>query len=488
MNMTLIPIMLYLMAMIGIAWRVSRIKNSSETDFLEEYFIGSRSMGGLVLAMTVVATYVGASSFIGGPGVAYKLGLGWVLLACIQTPTAFLTLGVLGKKMAIISRKINGVTISDYLRARYDNELVVIFGSVAMVFFFIGAVVVQFIGGARLFESVTGLPYISGLLIFALVVVAYTTIGGFRAVTLTDAIQGVVMLIATGILFISLLNKGGGMENIMKTIYDIDPNLLTPTAGGQISKPFILSFWMLVGVAVLGLPPTAVRCMGFRDTKSMHNGMILGTSVVGVLMLGMHLVGFMGIAIDPNIDIGDKAIPILAMNNLHPIVAGVFIAGPLAAIMSTIDSLLILSSATIIKDLYIRYILKGKEISEKKIKMVSQTISLTLGITVFFLALNPPKLLVMLNLMFLAGQEAIFFCPIIFGLYWKKANATGALSAMIVGLGSYLFLFLKNIKIFGTHQIVPVIFFAVVAFVVGSLLGKPTPEDKLKIFFEDEEN
>ncbi|MGL5098512.1 MAG: sodium/pantothenate symporter, partial [Fusobacteriaceae bacterium] len=409
MNITLIPIMIYLMAMIGIAWRVSRRKNNSEGDFLEEYFIGSRSMGGLVLAMTVVATYVGASSFIGGPGVAYKLGLGWVLLACIQTPTAFLTLGVLGKKMAIISRRINGVTISDYLRARYDNELVVIFGSVAMVFFFIGAVVVQFIGGARLFESVTGLPYIAGLIIFALVVVAYTTIGGFRAVTLTDAIQGIIMLVATGILFISLLNKGGGMGNIMKTIYDIDPNLLTPSAGGQISKPFILSFWMLVGVAVLGLPPTVVRCMGFRDTKAMHNGMILGTSVVGVLMLGMHLVGFMGIAIDPTIEIGDKAIPILAMNNLHPIIAGVFIAGPLAAIMSTIDSLLILSSATIIKDFYIRYILKGREISEKKIKMVSQMISLTLGVTVFFLALNPPKLLVMLNLMFLAGQEAIFF-------------------------------------------------------------------------------
>ncbi|MGL4980311.1 MAG: sodium/pantothenate symporter, partial [Fusobacteriaceae bacterium] len=395
---------------------------------------------------------------------------------------------ILGKKMAIISRRINGVTISDYLRARYDNELVVILGSVAMVFFFMGAVVVQFIGGARLFESVTGLPYFFGLLTFAIVVVAYTTIGGFRAVTLTDAIQGVVMLIAMGILFISLLNKGGGMENIMRKIYEIDPNLLSPTAGGQIPKPFILSFWMLVGIGILGLPPTAVRCMGFRDSKAMHRAMILGTSVVGLLMLGMHLVGFMGIAIDPTIEIGDKAVPILAMKNLHPIIAGVFIAGPLAAIMSTIDSLLILSSATIIKDLYIRYILKEKKVSDSKIKKVSQTISLTFGVIVFFLALNPPKLLVMLNLMFLAGQEAIFFCPIIFGLYWRRANATGALSAMAVGFGSYLFLFIKDIKIFGTHPIVPVIFFAIIAFVVGSLLGKPTPEDKLKIFFEDEEN
>lgn len=487
MNMTVIPILLYLVTMIIIAWHVSKIKNSSETDFLEEYFIGSRSMGGLVLAMTVVATYVGASSFIGGPGVAYKLGLGWVLLACIQTPTAFLTLGVLGKKLAIISRKINGVTISDYLRARYDNELVVIFGSIAMVFFFIGAVVVQFVGGARLFESVTGLPYHLGLILFSLVVIAYTTIGGFRAVTLTDAIQGIVMLIATGVLFVALLNKGGGMENIMRKLYEINPDLLTPTSGGNISKPFILSFWMLVGIAVLGLPPTAVRCMGFRDTKSMHRGMILGTSVVGLLMLGMHLIGVMGIAIDSTIEVGDKAVPILAMSNLHPIIAGVFIAGPLAAIMSTIDSLLILTSATIIKDLYIRYILKEREVSERTIRFASKTISISLGGIIFLLALNPPDLLVMMNLMFLAGQEAIFFCPILFGLYWKRANATGALASMFVGLGSYIFLFIKDIKIMGTHQIVPVIILAVITFVIGSYIGKPTPQEKLKIFFDDED-
>lgn len=484
--MIIIPLVLYLMTMLFIAYKVNQIKNSKHIDFMEEYFIGSRSMGGVVLAMTIIATYVGASSFIGGPGVAYKLGLGWVLLACIQTPTAFLTLGILGKKMAIIGRKINGVTISDFLRARYNNDLVVILGSLAMVFFFIGAVVVQFVGGARLFESVTGLPYHWGLIIFAFVVVLYTTFGGFRAVVLTDAIQGFVMLAATAILFLVLLKKGGGMENIMRTVMETNPDLLTPTSGGAISKPFILSFWMLVGVAVLGLPPTAVRCMGFRDSKSMHNAMIFGTSVVGFIMIGMHLIGVMGIAIEPGIEIGDKAVPTLALNHLPKIVAGVFIAGPLAAIMSTIDSLMILSSATIIKDLYVRYILKDKQkIDQKKIKLISQTTSLLFGLIAFSLALNPPELLVIMNLMFLAGQEAIFFCPIIFGLYWKKANATGALAAMTVGLSSYLYMFFTKTSLGGMHQIVPVIFLAVLAFVIGSFLGKPTDKKTLAIFFGD---
>lgn len=485
--MILIPIFIYLILMLYIAWYVGKIKHRDDVDFMEEYFMGSRSMGGMVLAMTIVATYVGASSFIGGPGVAYKLGLGWVLLACIQTPTAFLTLGMLGKKLAIIGRKINGVTITDYLRARYQNEWVVVLGSIAIVLFSIGTVVVQFIGGARLFESVTGLSYIVGLISFSLVVVLYTSFGGFRAVTLTDAIQGIVMLIATLILFLALLDKGGGMENIMKTIMAKNPALLTPDSGGAIPQPYILSFWILVGIGILGLPATSIRCMGFKDSKSMHSAMIIGTSVVGLLMLGMHLVGVMGIAIDPNIQIGDKAVPILAMATLHPVLAGVFIAGPLAAIMSTVDSLLIMSSANIIKDFYLKYFVKDKAISPDKIKFISTATSLILGIIVFILALNPPQLLVILNLMFLAAQESIFFCPILFGLYWKRANATGALASMIVGFSSYLYFFLKNPKPFGMHPIAPVVAISVIAFIIGSYLGKPIEKDKLALFFDEDE-
>ena len=477
----LLPIILYLFLMLGVAWKVNKIKNSGSVNFMEEYFIGSRNMGGFVLAMTIIATYIGASSFIGGPGVAYKLGLGWVLLACIQTPTAFLTLGILGKRLAIISRRIGGLTITDLLRARYKNDIVVILGSVIMLIFFIGTVVANFVGGARLFESVTGLPYIVGLIIFSFVIITYTTIGGFRAVALTDAIQGGVMLIASGILFFTLLKAGGGMENIMRTIEKINPALLTPDSGGSIAKPFILSFWMLVGVAILGLPATSVRCMGFKDSKSMHNAMIIGTSVVGILMLIMHLIGVMGVAILPGITIGDKIIPTLAISKLHPIFAGVFIGGPLAAIMSTVDSFLILSSATIVKDLYINYI--NPNPGDNKIKKLSLFTSLFIGVIVFLLSLDPPNLLVWINLFALAGQEAAFFCPIVMGLYWKRANALGAMSSMIFGVASYVYFSVFKITFSGLHQIVPVIVMSLIVFILGSYLGEKPDDETIDIFF-----
>lgn len=483
--MIIIPILIYLGVMLFIAFYLGKEKNQSGVNFIEEYFMGSRSMGGLVLAMTIIATYVGASSFIAGPGQAYSIGLSWVLLACIQTPTAFLTLGILGKKLAIISRKIGAVTITDYLRARYENEVVVAIASISIICFSIGAIVVQFVGGARLFESVTGFSYFWGLLIFAVVVTFYTSFGGFRAVTATDAIQGIVMLIATGILFVTLLRNGGGMENIMRNIAATKPELLTPTSGGVIGKPFILSFWILVGVGILGLPSTTIRCMGFKDSKSMHSAMIIGTSVVGILMLGMHLIAVMGIGINPNLTVPDKVIPDLAIAQLHPILAGVFIAGPIAAIMSTIDSLLIMSSANIIKDFYLRYFKKNNSISEKEIKKISLITSFTLGIIVFIFALRPPKLLVTMNLLFLAGQQAIFFSPIIFGLYWKKANATGALASMILGFSVYLFLFIYKIQPFGTHPIVLVILVSVTAFILGTYAGKPNKISTIELFFNE---
>ena len=480
--MLIIPIFIYILAILVIAWQTGKHKHKAGK-FMEEYFIGSRSMGGLVLAMTLISSYVGASSFIGGPGVAYNLGLSWVFLACIQIPTAFFTLGILGKKLAIISRKINGVTITDYLRARYESNLVIVLASFMMLIFFIGTIVAQFVGGARLFESVTGLSYNFGLILFTAVVIIYTTFGGFRAVTITDAIQGIVMLLATGLLFFIILEKGNGMENIMQTLLKTNPNLLTPDSNGAVSKPFILSFWMLVGVGILGLPVTEVRCMGFKDSKAMHRAMIIGTSIVGILMLGMHLVGVMGAAVEPGVEVGDKIIPILAIKNMHPILAGVFIAGPLAAIMSSVDSLLIMSSAAIVKDLYINYI--DKNPSESKIKKLSFATSLLLGIIVFVLALNPPKLLVWINLFALAGQEAAFFCPILFGLYWKRANATGAAVSMIFSVVFYLYTVIMNIKIMNMHQIVPTIVFSVLLFTIGSYFGKPNSEKVNELFFSE---
>lgn len=483
----IVPLILYFILIMGIALWGSRAagKRSDTKGFMEEYFIGSRSMGGFVLAMAIITTYTSASSFVGGPGVAYNVGLGWILLSMIQVPTAFLTLGVLGKRFALIARRTNAVTITDFIRARYGSDLVVILASLSLLVFFMASMLAQFIGGARLFESVTGYSYQTGLLIFGLTVVIYTTVGGFRAVVLTDTIQGVMMLFASLAILYAVITAGGGVESIMQTLYSIDPQLLTPTGGGNaIPKPFILSFWVLVGIGILGLPQTTQKCLGYKDSRSMHNAMIIGTFVVGFTMLAMHLVGAMGRAVIPDITVGDLAVPTLTVRLMSPFWAGIFIAGPLAAIMSTVDSMLIMCSAAIVKDLYFHYIVKNDEsrLSPKKVRGMSLVVTAVVGVLVFFAAMKPPSLLVWINLFAFGGLEAVFFCPTLFGIYWKRANSTGAILSMICGAAAFFWFNITKTSIAGTTAIVPTLVIAIAAFVAGSLLGRPESEEKLKVF------
>ncbi len=483
----IVPLILYFVLIMGIAIWGNRAagKRSDTKGFMEEYFIGSRSMGGFVLAMAIITTYTSASSFVGGPGVAYNVGLGWILLSMIQVPTAFLTLGVLGKRFALIARRTHSVTITDFIRARYGSDAVVILASLALLVFFMASMLAQFIGGARLFESVTGYSYQTGLLIFGMTVVVYTTVGGFRAVVLTDTIQGVMMLLASLAILYAVISAGGGVENIMQTLYSIDPQLLTPTGGGNaIPKPFILSFWVLVGIGILGLPQTTQKCLGYKDSRSMHNAMIVGTFVVGFTMLAMHLVGAMGRAVIPDITVGDLAVPTLTVRLMSPFWAGIFIAGPLAAIMSTVDSMLIMCSAAIVKDLYFHYIVKNDEarISPRKVRGMSLVVTAVVGVLVFFAAMKPPSLLVWINLFAFGGLEAVFFCPTLFGLYWKRANSTGAVLSMVCGAAAFFWFNITKTSVAGTTAIVPTLVIAVAAFVAGSLLGRPESEEKVKAF------
>ena len=466
-------------------------EENSGKGFVNNYFIGGRSMGGLVLAMTLIATFTSASSFIGGPGVAYEKGLVWVYLSMIQVPTAFIILGILGKKFAVISRKTGAVTVTDYLRSRYKSKPVVIISSVCLVLFFIAQMMSQFIGGAVLFETITGFPYVYGLLLFGTVVIIYTTIGGFKAVTTTDTIQGIIMVIGGFLIIGTIISHAGGFEPMIDKLNIANPDWADITAGGTTTKAYVMSFWVLVGIGVLGLPQTAVRGMGFKDTKALHNAMIYGTVVVGFLMFIMHLAGvFAPSVLDPSeVTSTDYVIPALVLKYMNPVVAGLFIAAPLAAVMSTVSSLLILASAAIVKDLYMNYIAKPEEKKKPsfngKIKKMSIGATFVIGVIVFIFTIYPPDLIVWINLFAMGGLECAFFCPIIFGLYWKKANPLACILSSISGVIAFIAMNTMDISIMGTTPIVPSIAISVITFIIGAYVGKPVDKETLDIFFEE---
>ena len=486
----LLPVFIFMMAMLAVSiyLRNAAAKKSSG-NFLNEYFTGSRSLGGFVLAMTTVATYSSVSSVVGGPGQAWDIGFGWIYMSVVQVTALFLVLGILGKKMAIVSRKIDAVTVIDVIRHRYQSDLLANLSAIIIVLFFSATMVAQFVGGAKLFEAVTGYSYVVGLVVFGLVVVVYTAVGGFRGVAVTDALCAIAMLVGMFILLVGILQAGGGYEAIMEQITVRRPELLEPLSGGNMPYTLYISQWMLVGIFTVGLPQSVVRCITYKDTKSLHRAIIIGTVVIGAMNIGMNFIGVLsqGILTEDLAAYGnsvDNIMPLAIVRSLSPLVAGITIIGPIAASISTISSLLLTATSSIIKDVYMYEKEKRQQkISEKKTSMLSQLCTLVLGLIIFFISINPPDVIWKINMFAFGGLETAFFWVFILGMFWKKANKTGAIWAMAGGTVVYCLTMLMGIKIMEIHQILIGIVVSLLCMIIGSYVGKGVDKETLGTYF-----
>ncbi|MDR3356191.1 MAG: sodium/pantothenate symporter [Spirochaetaceae bacterium] len=486
--LTLAPVFVFFVTLLAVGFFARRRAKRVSGNFSSEYFIGSRSLGGFVFAMTFVATYSSVSSFVGGPGLAWQRGFGWVYYATIQVVSVMMVMGIVGKKIAIIGRKIGAVTVVDIVRARYSSDALANISAVVLVVFFTAMMAAQYSGGANLFAAAADVDYEAGLVIFALVVVVYTAVGGYRGVALTDTICAMVMLFGMGIIGFAIMRSGGGLKAIMEKIGE-DPARLQIRSGGALSVPFLLSQWLLCGVCTLGLPQSLVRTLSYRDSRSLHRAMIYGTVVIGLMMAGMHLLGTLSHGVISEIPSGkttDAIMPALIVQKLPPLLAGFAIIGTLAATMSTVSSLLIMAASAIIKDLWLRYRPKhGTPPDDKKLRRFSVLVTLIIGLISMLIAVKPPSVIVWINLFAFGGLQSAFFWTFLLGLFWKRANAAGATLAMVGGVVSYCLAMALRIPLGGSHHIVIGIGVAFVLFIAGSLLGKPEDEKTLRLFFPE---
>ncbi len=421
-----------------------KAEKASSLSTEKKYFIGSRGLGGFVLAMTTIATYTSVSSFVSGPGAAgMTFGYAQVWIAAVQVPVVFLILGVLGNKMALVGRRTGAVSVAGYLKARYKSDALVITTSILMVAFIIAQMISQFKGGATLIESITGIPFKWALIIFAVTVILYTSFGGFSAVALTDAIQGIVMMAGTFLLLFFVLKQGGGLKGIdaglNKNLPDVYDNIWAKYKPGS-----LVSFWILVGFGTLGLPQTAVRALGFRNTRALKNAMVIGTVTCSFILVGMHLAGCWAGAIADKtmVKTSDYFIPYVVQNIMPVGLAGIFLAAPMAAVMSTVDSLLLLAAVAILKDLYKTYIVRDNQEKNasynRYFKLSSALIVCATGALVVFFTLHASKIIFFLNLFAFGGLECSFFWPLVGGLFWKKGTREAALASSIGAVAVYI--------------------------------------------------
>ena len=419
---------------------------------------------------------------------AWKIGFGWIYMAIVQVTAIFLVLGIFGKRVALLSRKFNAVTIVDIIRQRFQSDLIANMSAFIIVLFFCGTMTAQFVGGAKLFQTVTGYSYEFGLILFGLVVVVYTTIGGFRAVALTDTCCAIMMMVGIVLLLYYVLQAGGGYDAIMTSIETNHPEMLDPLSAGSMPLGLYLTQWILVGICTIALPQSVVRGISYKDTKGLHSAMFIGTIVIGFMTIGVNAIGVLahGVLTADLASYGgvDYIIPRTIVATMPPLLAGIAIIGPLAASISTISGLLIVASSAIIKDVYLHHKEKqGQTVSSKKLRLLSMAATAVIGAIVFFIALVPPSVIWIINMFAFGGLETAFFWTMLLGLFWRRANRLGALLSMGGGTVIYCLTQAMGWKFMGLHQITIGITCSLAFFVLGSLLGKPEDESVLEIFF-----
>ncbi len=482
----LVPLLIFMVVMVGISIFVRH--QQAGKNFVGSYFVGNRELGGFVLAMTTVATYSSVSSFVGGPGMAFQIGFGWIYMAVVQVTAIFLVLGIFGKRVALLARKLNAVTVVDIIRARFQSDFLAAVAAFVIVLFFCGTMTAQFVGGAKLFAAVTGYSYETGLILFGLVVVIYTSIGGFRAVALTDTCCALIMMVGIVLLLRYVLAAGGGYEQIMTSIETNHPEMLEPFSFGNMPWTLYFTQWLLVGICTIALPQSVVRGISYKNTAGLHSAMLIGTVVVGFMNIGINFTGILarGVLTGSPADYGgvDNIIPTTIVTVMPKELVGLAIIGPLAASISTISGLLIVASSAIIKDVYLHWKEKnGESVEISRLKVLSMATTAIIGAAVFFIALTPPSLIWLINMFAFGGLETAFFWTMLLGLFWKGANKLGALFSTLGGTIIYCAAQATGFKIFDLHQITIGITVSLILFLIGSQLGEKSDAKTLKIFF-----
>ncbi|MBA1334572.1 MAG: hypothetical protein HPY66_2421 [Firmicutes bacterium] len=472
---------LYSVILLGIGVYTKKMMDKTALDkYVEEFYTGGRGMGSLVIALMIAAGLCSAGTFLGGPGLGYSIGMAWVLVALAQNFMNFCVLGQIGKKVGIVARRINAQSYIDLFVYRYNhNKIIGAFGVIAIVVFLGSYVVAQFVGGARLFETMTGLPYWLGLTIFAAVVLLYAAFGGIKGVSTAIVFQGIVMTAAVFALFIGALAYIGPLEPAIKSIAAIKPALINPWTW---TPKYQLSMWVVFGLVFIGLPHGAMGALTYKDTKAMHKAIILGVIFVVLWTFMLIWMGSMVRAVYPNLPVPDHAIPALAMTVLPPWLAGITLAGVAGAIQSTVGAMIIVISSTFVKDAYQAYINpKADNLTLKKVTTASTVI---ICIAIFLLALKPPHALEWIIAFAIGGLASAFFWPLLLGLYWMKANEYGAAAGMVGGIVTYILAAGKFLPItMGMHAIVVSLLVSGILTIGVSLVTPKTPKGIIMTWF-----
>ena len=473
-------LVLYLGIMAFIGWYAGR-----KTNNIGDFFVLSGKAGVVVSGIAYFSTQFSMGTFLGTPGTIY--GVGYAGMA-ISVPGAvfcmILPALLIGRKLMTLGHKYGFLTMADYLTDRYHSKNMSGVLGVMMLFFLVPMMGAQIIGAGVIVHVFTGLPEWVGVVGMGIIVILYCMTGGMKGAMMTDVIQGSLMIATAVVTFIVSIVMGGGFSNINHTLQSMNEAYLTfPGANGYMPWTYYISNIVLWSFFTMGQPHLFTKFFAMKDHKTMFKAILLGTAGMFFSATLIEWAGVNGIASIQNIEKADQIIPMILQRGMNPFLASIFIAGIVAAGMSTIDGILVTTTGAVTRDIYQKII--NKNATDEAVMSLSKVVTVIIGIVVICFGVFQPGSIFEINLFAFSGM-AIFVVPILFGIYWKKATAKGAIASVIVGIISLL-LFTLNPSVkalaMGFHALFPTTIIASIVMIVVSKFTETPPQETIDRHF-----
>lgn len=491
-------IIVYLLGMVLIGASFSK-KNKNTDDF----YLGGRKLGPLVTAMSAEASDMSSWLLMGLPGVALVAGLAeatWTALGLgIGT---WINWVIVSKRIRNYTQLVDAVTIPEFFSKRFGDKknLLSLIAGLVIIVFFVPYTASGFNACGTLFSSLFGVDYFTAMAISAVVIVLYTTLGGFLAASTTDLIQSIVMTIALVVVVGFGINYAGGWDNVVANANSM-PGFLelfnTYDAANKSSTPYsalTIASTLAWGLGYFGMPHILLRFMAINDKNKLKTSRRIATVWVFISMAIAILIGVIGSAVVANgaveLDGANSQRIIIEISKLisgngafFAILAGVILAGILAATMSTADSQLLTAASAVSQNIFKEFF--GRNLSQKASMIVARLTVVVIAIVGVIWAKDEGSVFEIVSFAW-AGFGAAFGPVVLFALFWKRTTKWGALAGMIFG-GAMVFIWKYAIApmggILAIYELLPAFIIACVAIVVVSLLTKE-PEKEIQDTFE----
>ncbi|MBT8348132.1 MAG: sodium/proline symporter PutP [Sulfurovum sp.] len=457
-----------------------------QTNDLSDYVLGGRGLNPSVTALSAGASDMSGWLLLGLPGMMYSDGMvgSWIAVGLIIG--AYLNWHYVAKPLRVYTHHLDdSITIPDYLANRFEDNghMLRIVTAVVILIFYTLYTSSGLVGGAKLFEATFNIAYSDALLVGSFVIVSYTFLGGYNAVSWTDFIQGILMMLALVITPIVVVFELGGMTSALTAIESIDPSHLNIVSGASLISVISLLAW---GLGYFGQPHILVRFMSIRDENETHKAKSIGMSWMILSIMGSLSVGFFGFAyVAANgIDLADSEKIFITLSQLvfNPWIAGFLLAAILAAIMSTVDSQLLVSSSVLTRDVY--HAIIHKDASDKELVWIGRATVIFIALIAWYISADENSSVLQLVSYAWAGFGAAFGPLIILSLYSRSITKLGAISGMVVGALTVIIWKELHGGVFEIFELLPGFVLSWIAILLFSKYGTSNSDSIAKKFDE----